>query len=463
MRRLGLPERLIAVLLIVVAVDFATNTMLFESANSFELRRDDAERIAENLVLASRALERVSAQTRPRIAQALSTDRFTLEWVDTQKRHRGPLGLANLRAQVVEFEPVLARSDIELHLEEVPGRGNIGGSMQLDDRSVLKFHTHANAAWKLTAGRFISLVLPTLLLVALAWVLLRAALGPLRAVIGATRQFGSGPPQIVAERGPEEMRQLIRAVNEMQERIHQSLKDRTQTMLAIGHDLKTPLARMRLRLDDTALDPDLRDGFAHDVDEMRMLIESIQAYVDTGGEAIASERIDVAVMAQTLVDTAADHGADATYAGVGHAVVRARPVQIRRALSNLIENALHYGGNVHVTVSKDGDAVVIAIEDDGPGIASERIADAMQPFVRLDTARARYRGHGAGPADRPEGGAHGERHARSGEPRNGWPARHDPSSCFWNRLIRFEKCTSSCAGCVAAKLRNTLARSQPIT
>ncbi len=388
-RRLGLTERLLAVLLLVVMVDFAANTMLFESANSFELRRDDAERIAENLVLASRALEPVPAPARPEVAASLGTPRFSLEWMPVTRRYRGPVGLANLRAQVLAFEPDLAHSDIELHLEEMPGRGNIGGSIRLSDGSILRFHTHANAAWTLTAGRLASMIAPTLLLIALAWILLRAALGPLRTVIGATREFGSGPPRLVPESGPDEMRQLIRAMNDMQERVHQSLKDRTQTMLAIGHDLKTPLARMRLRLDDERLAPDMREGMRQDIEEMRLLIESIQAYVDTGGEAIASERIDVAVMAQTLVDTAADHGADARYFGVGHAVVRARVVQIRRALSNLIENALHYGGNVRVFVRKDGEGVEITVEDDGPGIPEERIGDALQPFVRLDTARSR--------------------------------------------------------------------------
>jgi signal transduction histidine kinase len=193
----------------------------------------------------------------------------------------------------------------------------------------------------------------------------------------------------VPERGPDELRELIRALNEMQERIHQSLVDRTQTMLAIGHDLKTPLARMRLRLDDESVDPEVRDGLNHDIDEMRMLLDSIQAYVDSDGRSIPAERIDIAVMAETLVDTAADHGADATYSGVSSLEVKVRPVPIRRALSNLIENALHYGGNVRVSVRRDGGAVEITVDDDGPGIPDDRITDALQPFVRLDTARAR--------------------------------------------------------------------------
>lgn len=388
-RRLGLPERLLAVLLLVLAVDFAANSFLFERVNSFELRRDDAERIAENLVLATRTLERVPAQERDALAEVLSTDRFALDWMAPGERQRGSLGLANLRAQVVEIEPELALADLELHLEELPGKGNIGGSIRMRDRSVVRFHTHANAAWTLTAGRIASLVLPTLLLFVLAWALLRTTLKPLRNLIAVARHLGSGPPQTMPERGPDELRELIRALNEMQDRIHQSLADRTQTMLAIGHDLKTPLSRMRLRLDDDSVDPEVREGISHDIDEMRMLLESLQAYVDSDGRNIPSERIDIAVMAETLVDTAADHGADATYSGVSSLDIRVRPVAVRRALSNLIENAIHYGGNVRVFVRRDGGAAEIVVEDDGPGIPEDRIADALQPFVRLDTARSR--------------------------------------------------------------------------
>ncbi|MCJ2176973.1 ATP-binding protein [Novosphingobium album (ex Hu et al. 2023)] len=388
-RRLGLPERLLGILLLVIVVDFLANSLLFDRANSFELRRDDAQRIAENLVLSTRMLERAAPGERAALAGALSTDHFTLDWTGPEDRRRGSLGLANLRAQVVEIEPELAYADLELHLEELPGKGNIGGSLKLVDRSVLRFHTHAHAAWTLTAGRIISMLLPTLLLIVLAWILLRATLKPLRNLIGATRHLGSGPLEPVPERGPDELRSLIRALNEMQQRIHQSLVDRTQTMLAIGHDLKTPLSRMQLRLDDVAVAPEVREGLAHDIDEMRMLLESLQAYVDSDGRNIRPERIDIAVMAETLVDTAADHGADAVYSGASHLEVYVRPVAIRRALSNLIENAIHYGGGARVHVRQDGGAAEIVVEDDGPGIPEDRIADALQPFVRLDTSRAR--------------------------------------------------------------------------
>ncbi|GGY93069.1 ATP-binding protein [Novosphingobium colocasiae] len=384
-----MPERLLGVLLLVILVDGAANSLLFDRVNAFQLRRDDASRIAENVVLATRTLERLPPKARQAHAVALSTQRFSLEWVQPGDRTRGSLGLDSLRAQVIEIAPELALSDLEIHLEGRPDKGNIGGSVRLSDRSVLRFHTYAHAAWKLTAGRVLSFVLPSLALVLLGWALLRTVLRPLRNLIRATHDLEAGAPRPVPEHGPDEMRGLIRALNDMQDRIHQSLTDRTQTMLAIGHDLKTPLARMRLRLDDESVEPEVREGIAHDIDEMRLLLDSLQAYVDSDGKAIAPERIDIAVMAETLVDAAADHGADARYAGVASLEVVARPVSIRRALSNLIENALHYGGNARVHVRKDGGAAEIVVEDDGPGIPEDRIADALQPFVRLDTARAR--------------------------------------------------------------------------
>ena len=389
LRRLGLPERLLAVLLLVVVFDFAANSLVFQRINRFALQQDDAERIAENLVLSKRAMERADRSDRAELARFLSTNKFWLEWRQRRIPRAGSLNLNTLRAQIVENEPELASGDLELHLEEIRGRGDIGGSLLLSDRSSLHFHTHAEGAWSLTAGRIASLVLPPLLLIALAWVLLRAMLKPLQDLIGATRELGTGLPEPVPEKGPDELRSLIRALNDMQERIHQSLLDRTQTMVAIGHDLKTPLSRLNLRLEDETLEPELREGIRHDIDEMKLLLESVQAYVDSDGRNIPVERIDISAMAETLVDSAADRGADASFSGVYGLEVMARPVAIRRALSNLIENAIHYGGNVRVYTRRDGGAAEIVVEDDGPGIPEDRITDALQPFVRLDTARTR--------------------------------------------------------------------------
>lgn len=388
-RRFGLPERLLAILLLVAGVDFAANTLLFDRASRFALREDDAARVAEHLVIASRVMERTPDVDRKRVARDLSTKRFALEWLAKGPRPGGPVVLGGMREQILDVATELDHADLQLHLKSIGASGNIVGSVLLPDRSVLKFQTYASDAWTLNAGRIVTLLLPTLVLVMLAWALFRATLSPLRTLVRASRKVGAGSPESIPEQGTGEVRELIAAFNQMQHRIYQSMADRTQSMLAIGHDLRTPLARMQLRLERAGLDREMVDGMTSDLGEMRHMLESLQAFVETGGSRLPAERIDLAVMTQTLVDTAADEGRDATFAGLESLEIMARPVSLRRALSNLIENALHYAGNVRVTVRRDGDMAEITFEDDGPGIPPDRMEDVLQPFVRLDTARGR--------------------------------------------------------------------------
>lgn len=388
-RRFGLPERLLAILLLVAGVDFAANTLLFERASQFAVREDDAARVAEHLVIASRAIERTSPAERAQAAKVFSTGRFSISWQAGGSRPAGAVPLGAMRQQMVDLSPDLARSDLQLYLQPMSGPDAIHGSMLLTDRSVLNFRTRTSEAWTLNAGRVASLMLPTLLLVTLAWVLFRATLAPLRTLVRASRMVGAGPPDPLEEAGTSEVRELIHAFNEMQQRIHESMTNRTQSMLAIGHDLRTPLSRMQLRLENLEIDEETRADMARDLGEMRHMLESLQAFVDSGGSRIPAERIDLAVMTQTLVDTAADDGCDATYHGLESVEIMARPVSLRRALSNLIENAIHYAGSVNVTIRRDGDHAEVVVEDDGPGIPEDRLTDVFQPFVRLDTARSR--------------------------------------------------------------------------
>lgn len=388
-RRFGLPERLLAILLLVAVVDFAANTLLFDRASRFALREDDAARVAENLVIASRAIERAPVDERRMVAEALSSPRFALDWRPNGSRPVGSVQLSRMREQILDDAPELVHSDLQLHLKSVGVAGNVTGSLLLPDRSVVLFQTYASDAWTLNAGRILTLMLPTLALVLVAWLLFRATLAPLRTLVRASKTVGAGPPQPLAEEGTAEVRDLIHAFNEMQQRIHESMTNRTQSMLAIGHDLRTPLSRMQLRVESLDLDDESRDGMSADLGEMRHMLESLQAFVETGGSRIPAERIDLAVMAQTLVDTAADNGADATFHGLESLEIMARAVSVRRALSNLIDNALHYAGNVRVTVAREAGWAVVVIEDDGPGIPADRLDEVMQPFVRLDTARSR--------------------------------------------------------------------------
>jgi len=394
LRSLGLTERLLAILLVVAAIDFAANTFLFDSATTSALRKDDAARISEHVVVAARMVVRERPERRADLARLLSTPRFAINW--------SPPGSSSARSAVEEVtqpsirelmiiaSPDLAQGGLRLAAGQGEKPGEIVGTLQLADGGQLGFRTYAGEAqMKLASWQILPMLLPTLLLGGLAWMMFRATIRSLQTLVQALRHIEASNPRSLPERGPDEVRQLIRAYNQMQSRIQRSQAERTQSMLAIGHDLRTPLSRLQLRLDNAPLEDEARADLEHDIAEMLHLLESLQAFVDAGGTQIPPQRIDIAIMAATLIDSAADQGAAASYIGPESLEVMARAVSIRRALANLIENALHYAGKVSVHIEDRGDVVEIRVEDNGPGIPEDRMEDVFQPFFRLDVSRAR--------------------------------------------------------------------------
>ncbi|HWV11740.1 MAG TPA: ATP-binding protein, partial [Sphingobium sp.] len=140
-----------------------------------------------------------------------------------------------------------------------------------------------------------------------------------------------------------------------------------------------------------------RDAMAQDLAEMGAMIESLLAFLGGEKNGEAPVRADVAVTVATVVDAFQDQGADVSYEGPDHLEMNARPLHLRRAVMNLIDNALHYGQRAHVTVERRTDIVLIRVEDDGPGIPEDKMEEVLKPFARLDEARGRNtRGLGLG-------------------------------------------------------------------
>lgn len=377
-----------------MALDFAVNVVLFESASTFALQDEEARELADRLYGADRVLAAAAPAQRPDMARELSSATLSIRWEARTKRPLAAINLAGLQSQMIAHQPRLALTGLQLHLPAMPIGHRIGGTMVLADGSVITFAAEAHETWPLKAGHLLRLVLPSLALILLAWALTLISFRSLRRLVHASRRVGTPHARPLEETGPAEMRHLIRAFNVMQRRINDLLDTNTQTMLAIGHDMRTPLARLQLRLDGMDIDPRERDALYADIDEMRDLFTSLQTFVHADAEDTPPERVDIAAMAQTLVDAAQDRGARAEYAGPAHLVVQTRSVALRRALANLVDNALHYGGNVRVTLDATPTPTVI-IEDDGPGIPEESLAKVRLPFVRLDAARGRMHG-GAG-------------------------------------------------------------------
>ncbi|MET0364971.1 MAG: ATP-binding protein [Sphingobium sp.] len=395
---IGLLGRILIILALVMATEFVANTYIFERASQFALRDDEAQRMAAHLVVARRVLDRTAEAERPTVARELSTSHFGIRWSPSAEAASASFQLRNLQDQIVHVEPELLRSNLRLHLKPLRLGGGIAGSVELPDHSVLSFHsTEDNQIWSLNFSRILTWIAPTLVLVILGGLMVRVTLRPFRKLMLATREVGTGSPIPVPEEGPTEIRGLVRAFNDMQRRIHRLIATRTQALAAVGHDLRTPLARLQLRLDGARVDPEAHRAMSQDIEEMTDLLHSLQIYLSGEGATLPRERIDVATMAETLIDSARDEGKDAFYLGPESLEMWARPVPIRRALANLIDNALHYGGNARLSLQEEEEAISFVIDDDGPGIAPDKIADVLQPFVRLDDARGRNtRGMGLG-------------------------------------------------------------------
>lgn len=384
---MGIFGRLLAIVAFAVALDFLANALVFQRVNDFSVQTEEADRIAEHLVIAHRLLNDTPVDRRREMADKLSTEHFEITWSRSPAMLTPTLELNGLREQVLDREPDLGKASLQLHLPPLEQSGVIHGTMRLTDTSGVAFATYVSRTWALNLERAAALLLPMVLLILLAAVLLRAVLSPLRRLVSLTARVGAETPEPLVETGPPELRKLIAAFNTMQGRIHELVRNRNVTVAALCHDIRTPLSRLRLRVDNSAMPQHERSSMTVDLDELESLVRSMQSYLDGAGEAGPRERIDLAVMASTIIEDAQDAGHDARYEGPAHLDILARPLPLRRAIGNLVDNAVHYGGNAILNVTSTPDEYLIGVEDNGPGIDEAHFADAVQPFVRLDDAR----------------------------------------------------------------------------
>ena len=235
--------------------------------------------------------------------------------------------------------------------------------------------------WPLLLGPL--LVLAGLLSVRTA----RRLAAPIREFAQAAERLGvdmTAPP--LAERGPHELRTAIRAFNLMQERLRRFLEDRTQMLAAISHDLRAPLARLRLRAELVEDDEQQRKMFG-DLNAMNAMIDTTLAFARDDAQQDPRRLVDLSVLVADVCEDIADIGGKACYLGPRGIDVTCRPSAIRRAVTNLVDNAVNHAGSARVQIVREAKRVVILIEDDGPGIAAEQQEKVFAPFYRLDPSR----------------------------------------------------------------------------
>ena len=210
---------------------------------------------------------------------------------------------------------------------------------------------------------------------------------PLYAFAKAAESFSlDGAAAPLAEDGPDEIRRAARAFNRMRERITALMRDRTQMLAAISHDLRTPITRLRLR-SEFIEDEGQRGQTLRDLDQMRSMLDAVLSLLRNDHARERKTLVEVSALLEVIRDQFADLGHDVTLIAPAQATLEARPDDLSRAVTNLVENAVRFGAHVEITLKAAADDIVIEVADNGPGIEDARKADMMEPFVRGDAAR----------------------------------------------------------------------------
>ena len=194
-----------------------------------------------------------------------------------------------------------------------------------------------------------------------------------------------GTPPPVPEEGPDDVRNAAKAFNEMTARVTRTLESQRQLLSAVGHDLRTPLTAMRINLEFVE-DKELRDRLAENLNELQALTESVlSAARGAGGET--KRNIDLSALVESLCADLDDLGEPVTWHAHKAAPLKCRPDEIRRAVRNLVENAVAYGHRAEVHIQDSPAAYEIVVEDEGPGIPDGEQDRVFEPFVRLESSR----------------------------------------------------------------------------
>ena len=238
-----------------------------------------------------------------------------------------------------------------------------------------------------------TVVLLGLLLIPLLFMAWRVSrpLSRLAQAARSVRPASEQPP--LPETGPSDVRELTRAFNTMRERIVAMLSEKDRMLGAIGHDLRTPLASLRLRVEQVE-NGRLRDAMIASIENMAAMLEDILALARTGQPREVPENTDVVALVTALASEYTALGRPVTLSVADGVRDRRdiRPIGLQRALRNLVDNAVTYAGAARIAVGKDRDGLMIRVEDDGPGIPEDQLETIMEPFTRVEESRNRNTG-----------------------------------------------------------------------
>ncbi len=356
--------------------------------------------LIEKVAAITRIIDSAAPEQRPTIARAASDQSFNAQWLQRHEDAKLPViddpeyndGALRLRQQ-------LGRPDARIEGYEPsdwhagqPG-ARYAAMIELTDHSWVAFSLPARS-WGLEEWErsliMLALILVSTIIVAL--IATRHLAAPLQRFAEGARRFGvdhQAPPIPVI--GPHEIRQAILAFNAMQAQLKHFLQDRTQMLAAISHDLRAPLTRMRLR-GEFIEDAEQQSRLFRDVDEMQAMINSALEFFRDDARLEHATAFDLAELLHTIVDDIKDAGTEVAFDDAHRLVYVGRPIGIKRALVNLIDNAIKYGNAPTVRLEADANRVDICILDRGPGIAAQHLEQVFTPFFRIEGSRNKHTG-----------------------------------------------------------------------
>ncbi len=352
-----------------------------------------SQELAQRVAAVHRAIDSQAAGGRAALAGRLSTPRQHFSVVaEAPEGNHGHSADSDFMARLAEaLGPRTAVRPVAL-----PGRGAFvfdiyvelgsGGWLRAEGRAPAEIF-----AWPAHLVRNLALMLAVV--VALIWMVARMTVRPLTRLAQAARGLGENLRQApLPEDGPSEVREATQAFNAMQDRIRHGIEEREHFLAAVSHDLKTPVTRMRLR-SELLTDANLRERFLRDLDEMQQMLGGALDFLRGKAADEAQSPIDMLALLESLVDDQAELGRDIRLAAGADAVrFVGRPQALRRAIGNLVDNALKYGRRATLALDDDGKLLRIVVEDEGPGIPEAELERVFEPFHRVDSSRNRETG-----------------------------------------------------------------------
>jgi signal transduction histidine kinase len=372
-----------------------------------ELGVSDEQKLADRLVTAERAIAGSAIPERDRTAHAISGRGVEIHWSTipsvggAKPRDGADRDATELASRLRQWIPDFTTAEFRASYSDrgLAARGHepehaILISTKLPDGSWINY---AVTRIELSRDRSVHLLLSATLMAAAICAItilsVRSLTAPLRVLVRAAERLGvdvRAPP--LPENGPREIRDAAHAFNGMQERIRKLVAGRTEMLAAVSHDLRTPITRLRLRADFVD-DEEQREKMLRDLDEMEGMISSTLAFLGEEARTEETRVADIAAMLDTICDEMGDAGLDVQFKSKTRPVpMRCRPLALKRAFTNLIDNAVKYGGNARVLLKAATAELEIDIEDAGPGIPEREQEKVFSPFYRVETSRNRETG-----------------------------------------------------------------------